>query len=160
MWFIYAIQWLHVLCGTFWLGGALYGNFVVIPAIGTLPVEVQRKVAKPLGAMGNKVMVPAALLVMIFGLLRGTVFGPVRSLDFLLGTAYGLTFLISFLAASATFIWGTFVMARTFESLNAIPLEEVVLADGTLAPASAALIRRAKSSRCWNYWGLWWSSVV
>jgi len=34
----------------------------------------------------------------------------VRSLDFLFGTACGITFLIAFLAAMATFLWGHFVV--------------------------------------------------
>lgn len=144
MWLLYGIQWFHVLCGIFWLGGALYGNFVVIPAIGTLPLELQRKVAKPLGTLGNKVMIPAAVLVIVFGLVRGTLFGPVRSLGFLVGTAYGITFLISFLAASATLAWGVFVMGRTIDRMNSMPLEDMVLSDGTLAPSSAVLIQRAK----------------
>lgn len=144
MWLLYGIQWVHVLCGIFWFGGALYGNFVVIPAIGTLPLELQRKVAKPLGTRGNTFMIPAAFLVIVFGLVRGTLFGPVRSLTFLVGTTYGLTFLISFLAASATLAWGVFVMSRTFDRLNHLPLEDVILADGTLAPSSAALIQQAK----------------
>ncbi len=48
--------------------------------------------------------------ILILGLLRGTIFGPVRSLDFLFGTACGITFLIAFLAAMATFLWGHFVV--------------------------------------------------
>jgi len=144
MWLLYSIQWLHVLCGVFWLGGALYGNIVVIPTIGQLPLELQRKVAQPLATLGNKVMIPAAFLVIIFGLVRGTIFGPVQSLSFLVGTAYGITFLISFLVALATLAWGVFVMGRMFERLNTLPLEEMTLADGTLAPTSAALVQRAK----------------
>ncbi|GHO79244.1 hypothetical protein KSD_70150 [Ktedonobacter sp. SOSP1-85] len=141
---LYVIQWLHVLCAIFWLGGALYGNFVVIPAIGSLPLELQRKVAKPLGSLGNKAMISTALLVIVFGLLRGTLFGPVQSLSFLVGTAYGITFLISFVVALGTLAWGVFVMGRTFERLNNIPLEEMLLADGTLSPSSAALVQQAK----------------
>jgi uncharacterized membrane protein len=27
------LQWLHILFGTFWFGGALFANFVVVPAM-------------------------------------------------------------------------------------------------------------------------------
>lgn len=58
MWLLYCIQWLHVFCGIFWFGGALYGNVVVLPAIATLPLPQQRQIAKPLGERGNKVFLP------------------------------------------------------------------------------------------------------
>ncbi len=50
------------------------------------------------------------VFILILGLVRGTIFGPVQSLGFLFGTAYGITFLIAFLAAVATFLWGHFVV--------------------------------------------------
>ncbi|GCE19801.1 hypothetical protein [Dictyobacter kobayashii] len=144
MWLIYSIQWLHVLCGIFWLGSALYGNFVVIPAISSLPMKEQRKFAQPIGERGDKLVIPAAILVILFGLIRGIVFGPVQSLDFLFGTAYGLTFLVSFIMACATLIWGIFVMGRTIHHINNLPLENVQQADGTFSPTFLALVQRAK----------------
>jgi uncharacterized membrane protein len=144
MWLIYSMQWLHVMCGTFWLGSSLYGNFVVIPAISTLPLEQQRMFAKPLGARGDKIMIPAAILVIFFGVIRGTLLGPVQSLSYLLGTAYGLTFLVSFIVASATLAWGIWVMGRTIHQANTFPIEKVKQVDGTFTPAYLALIRRAK----------------
>ncbi len=48
MWSLIVIQWLHVFSGVFWFGSTLYLDFVVIPAVTTLPLEQQRTVSKPL----------------------------------------------------------------------------------------------------------------
>ena len=71
-----------------------------------------------------RVILPVATLVILLGLLRGTVFGPVRSLDFLFGTPYGITFFIGFLAALATYMWGLFVITPTAKKLEVLPTDE------------------------------------
>jgi len=144
MWSLIVIQWLHVLLGIFWFGSTLYVDFVVIPAVMTLPLEQQRSVSKPLTLFSDRVLIPAAILVIALGLIRGIVFGPVRSLDFLFGTAYGITFLIAFLAAVATFLWGHFVFGRAARRLETFPLMEVMKSGGTVALAFAAQVQRVK----------------
>ena len=105
MWGLITIQWLHVFSGIFWFGSTLYLDVVVIPAVMTLPLEQQRTISKPLTRFSERVIIPTGILVILLGFLRGIVFGPVRSLDFLFSTAYGITFLIAGLAALATFAW-------------------------------------------------------
>ena len=118
MWGLIIIQWLHVFLGIFWFGSTLYLDFVVIPAVMTLPLDQQRTVSKPLTLFSDRVLIPAAILVIVLGLVRGIVFGPVQSLDFLFGTVYGITFLIAFLAAVATFLWGHFAVGRAARHLE------------------------------------------
>ena len=144
MWGLIVFQWLHVFLGIFWFGSTLYLDFVVIPAVMTLPLEQQRTVSKPLTIFSDRVLIPAAILVIVLGLVRGIVFGPVRSLDFLFGTAYGITFLIAFLAALATFLWGHFAVGRAARHLEAFPLTEVMKSGGTVAAAFAAQVQRVK----------------
>jgi uncharacterized membrane protein len=43
-WAQFVVQWLHVILGMLWLGGALYTNFILIPALGRLPLATQREV--------------------------------------------------------------------------------------------------------------------
>jgi uncharacterized membrane protein len=38
MWGLIVMQWLHVFLGIFWFGSTLYVDFVVIPAVMTLPL--------------------------------------------------------------------------------------------------------------------------
>jgi uncharacterized membrane protein len=144
MWGLIVIQWLHVLLGIFWFGSTLYLDFVVIPAVMALPLEQQRTVSKPLTTFSERVIIPAAILVMLLGLIRGIVYGPVRSLDFLFGTAYGLTFLIALLAALATFAWGQLVLTRAARRLDTFPLADVMKSGGPVALAFAAQIQRVK----------------
>lgn len=144
MWSLILIQWLHVFFGILWFGSTLYLDVVVIPAVMTLPLEQQRTVSKPLTRFSERVIIPAGLLVILLGLLRGIVFGPVRSPDFLFGTAYGLTFLIALLSALATFAWGQLVLTRAARRLDTFPLAEVMKADGTAALAFTAQVQRVK----------------
>jgi len=144
MWGLIVIQWLHVFLGIFWFGSTLYLDFVVIPAVMTLPLEQQRIVSKPLTMFSERVIIPAAILVILLGLLRGTIFGPVKSLDFLFGTAYGITFLITLLAALATFAWGQLVLTRAARRLDTFPLGEVMQTDEKVALAFAAQVQRVK----------------
>lgn len=141
---VLAIQWLHVLLGIVWFGGTLYLDVVVIPALMTLPLEQQRAVSKPVTLFTNRLLFPSAILVILLGLVRGTLFGPVQSWDFLIGTAYGLTFLIAFLASVATFLWGHFVIDPAARRLDAFPLEEVMKSGGAGAFAFAAQVKRVK----------------
>src|SRR5216683_2709060 len=144
MWGLIVIQWLHVFLGIFWFGSTLYLDFVVIPAVMTLPLDQQRTVSKPLTMFSERVIIPAAILVILLGLVRGTIFGPVRSLDFLFGTAYGITFLMALLAALATFAWGQLVLTRAARRLDTFPLAEVMQTDGKVALAFVAQVQRVK----------------
>jgi uncharacterized membrane protein len=144
MWGLILIQWLHVLLGIFWFGSTLYLDVVVIPAVMTLPLEQQRSISKPLTRLGERVIIPAAILVIILGLASGTIFGPVRSLDFLFGTAYGLTFLIAGLSALATLAWSQLVLIRAARRLDTFPLAEVMKSGGTVARAFASQVQRVK----------------
>lgn len=141
---VLVIQWLHVLLGICWCGSTLYLDFVVIPAVMTLPLEQQRAVSKPLTLFTNRLLFPAATLVILLGLVRGTIFGPVQSWNFLVGTAYGMTFLIASLAAMATFLWGHLVIDQAAQRLDAFPLEEVMKSGGAVALAFAAQVKRLK----------------
>ena len=96
------VQWVHVLGGIFWFGGALFSNFVLIPAAQRLPLDAQRRLGLTLFERGDRVVVPIALATIVLGLVRGTVFGPLKSLD-ALGTTYGITFLVGLVAAVTTF---------------------------------------------------------
>lgn len=144
MWGLIVIQWFHVLLGIVWFGGTLYLNFVAIPAVMTLPLDQQRSVSRALAIFTSRMLAPAAILAIILGLIRGTVFGPVRGLDFLLGTGYGITFLIAFLAATATFLWGKFAVERAARHLETFPLAEVMKSGSTVARAFAAQLQRLK----------------
>ncbi len=143
-WALFIIQWLHVLLGIFWFGSVLYLNIVVIPTILKLPLDQQRKLTIPLGTLSERVITPVSVLVLVLGLVRGTVFGPIQSLTFLFGTAYGITFLLALLATAALIAWGILVTARATRRLNQIPLDEAMLAEGKVPVAFTTQMQRVK----------------
>jgi putative copper export protein len=116
-WLQFAFQWLHVLCGVFWFGGTLYVNFVAIPALRRTPPEHAREATRQLNTQGTRVIEAVAVATIVLGFIRGTVFGPVKSLDFLFGTAYGWTWLIALVAAIATLLWGMLVLVPAVNRL-------------------------------------------
>jgi uncharacterized membrane protein len=137
-WVLFAMQWLHVFLGVFWFGGVLYADFVVIPALNTLALPRQREIGSSLGAQIAKVVPVVAGGTILVGILRGTVFGQIKTLD-ALGTAYGITWLVALVAAVATFIWGARVIAPAIERLMALSDAEAIGADGQGTPALATI---------------------
>jgi uncharacterized membrane protein len=141
---VFVIQWVHVLLGMFWFGGEMYLNFIVVPVVLKLPLGQQRDVTVPLGVRSNQILPLVATLVILLGLLRGTVWGPIHSFTFLFGTAYGLTFLVSLLAASAVELWGYFVVGKAAERLSTFPLAEVTKPGSAVAHAFDSQVQRVK----------------
>lgn len=141
---VLVIQWLHVLLGIFWFGGSLYLNFMVVPVVLSLPLGQQREVAIPLGARSNQVLPLVAILVILLGLLRGTIWGPVHTFTFLFGTTYGVTFLTSLLVASGVELWGHFVTGKAAAQLNTFPLAEVMKPESAVTLAFNAQVQRVK----------------
>jgi uncharacterized membrane protein len=142
-WFLFAVQWLHVVLAILWFGGVLYADVVLVPAFATLPVNIQRSAVGAIGVRANRIIPPAAGLVILLGILRGTVFGQVRSLEALTST-YGLTWLLSFVLAAGTFIYGMRVVGPTLERIGAISEADAVNPDGSPTPAALVLIGQAK----------------
>lgn len=118
---VIVMQWLHVLGGIFWFGGTLTLNFIVIPSILGLPIDQRPGISSRIGKQMARVIEPVAGLVIILGLLRGTAFGAVQSLSIAFGTIYGRTFVTAFVVATATFLWGKFMLGPTAERLNVVP---------------------------------------
>ena len=92
-WMTVVVHWVHVLFAVTWFGGHIARVLLVEPAVRTLPEASQVAFNGSVRKYATRLYVPVIIGVGITGILRGTVFGPVRSLDALLGTPYGLTFL-------------------------------------------------------------------
>ena len=92
-WLAVILHWLHVLFAVTWFGGQIARVLLVEPAVRTLPAESQAAFNRYVEKHATRIYVPVIVGVGVTGILRGTVFGPVQSLDALLGTPYGLTFL-------------------------------------------------------------------
>jgi uncharacterized membrane protein len=122
-WLMFGAQWLHVLLGITWFGAALTTNLIFIPALMRLPLDRQREIGGLYGERSEKVINVAAMGVILLGILRGTAFGQIRSLD-ALTTTYGITWLIGLVVATGLFVWGKRVLEPAIGRLNAIPISE------------------------------------
>ena len=131
-WLTFAVQWLHVLLGITWFGYAITMHFLVTPPLTKLPDAQQRDIFFRLGEVGAKVFPIVAVLVILLGIVRGTIFGPIQSLDALFGTAYGWTWLVALVATVGLIVNGARNIGPGFEAL----------ADTPDFPAAAARLRR------------------
>ena len=80
-WLQFAVQWLHVLLGIVWFGYTLAMTFLVAPALAKLPEGRRDGSNYHIGALGQRVFPIVALLVIVLGIIRGTFFGPIDSMD-------------------------------------------------------------------------------
>lgn len=142
-WPTFIVQWLHVLLGITWFGSAITTNLIFVPAVSRLPLDRQREIGGAFGDVASRVIPVAAGGVILLGILRGTLFGPIRSLD-ALGTTYGLTWLVALVLACATFAWGKWVIEPAVARMNAIPVAEALDGDGHPSPAMTAAIDHVK----------------
>ncbi len=131
-WIQFAVQWLHVLLGITWFGYAIAMYFLVSPALAEMPEQQQRLTNARLGEIGAKIFPVVGGLVLLLGILRGTVFGPIDSLESLFGTAYGITWLVALVATLALFYTGARHIGPAFVGLK----------DAPDFPAAAARLRR------------------
>ena len=144
VWVTYSIQWTHELLGIFWFGGVLYLNLVVIPAVIQQPLDQQRQISATLGKFSDRLFKPVSILVIVFGVLRGTIWGPIKTWDFLFGSGYGSTFLVALLTTVGLVLWGIFVTGRAALKLNDYPVSEVAKGTGPVAAAYTAQLQRVK----------------
>jgi uncharacterized membrane protein len=142
-WGVFVVQWLHVIAAIMWFGTVLYTDFILIPAITTLPAREQRTAGTAIGNRAAKVVFGAATAVIVLGFLRGTVWGRIHNLD-ALTTPYGLAWLIALVVSFATFYWGFKVVVGALERFNAFNLDDAVLADGRQNPVMVGLIADIK----------------
>jgi len=100
-----SVQFVHIAGGAAWLGGSTFANLVVLPFIARQPVDRQRGLFAAIVLGPERVMIGAALLAGLSGLLRGTLFGPIKSLA-ALGRPYGLLWFAAILITAVVFAVG------------------------------------------------------
>jgi len=142
-WGLFIVQWLHVGLGVLWFGTVLYNATILIPAISKLPLARQREIGRAIGEQGFKVIRPVAGAVILLGIIRGTLFGPIKSLE-ALTTAYGITWMVGLAFAIGAHMWAERMIAPALERMNAIPEAQALGPDGAPSPALEAAIDDVK----------------
>jgi len=136
-------QWLHVLAGITWFGAVIYADFILIPALMTLPPDVQRAAGGAIGLRATKVIPGAAVAVIVLGILRGTVWGRIHAFSDL-STTYGVLWLLALALAVVTFAYAKFVIEPGIARINAIDPANAVHADGSQSPALTQAVDTVK----------------
>jgi uncharacterized membrane protein len=121
-WIVVVVQWLHVLLGIMWFGNALVLDVIVIPAINRLPIVTQREISSYIGSRATPIFHVVVPLIIVLGFIRGTVLGPIKTVELLLGTAYGLTWLVALVVTVLTYLWGLFVIIPALRAMERVPL--------------------------------------
>jgi uncharacterized membrane protein len=139
-WVVVGAQWLHVLLGILWFGNSLVVAAILIPSLNPLPILTQREVGARYGERATRLFDVLVPVLIVLGVIRGTLLGPIQNVDEVLGTPYGVTWLVALIAAIATFLWGRIMINGALRRLNAAPLN----ADGTASAQLEAETSRVK----------------
>jgi len=139
-WVVVGAQWLHVLLGIIWFGNSLVVAAILIPSLNRLPIPMQREVGAQYGARATRVFDVLVPALIVLGVIRGTLLGPIKSVGDVFGSTYGITWLIALVAAIATFLWGRIVINGAIERMNAAPVNP----DGTATAQLENETARAK----------------
>ena len=119
-WFTFGVQWLHVLLGILWFGYALSMYFLITPALVELPEGQGRITNARLAEIGTRVFPIVSLLVLLLGILRGTVFGRIQSVDKLF-TTYGIVWMIALVFTLGLIFTGARYMGPALAGIKDAP---------------------------------------
>ena len=140
-WAVVAVQWSHVLLAILWFGTTLSLDVIIIPAVNRLPIVTQRSVASVIGARATPIFHVVVPLIILLGFIRGTFLGPIKSVEFLIGTAYGLTWLLALVVTITTYFWGLLVIIPALRAMDREPLTP----EGGATPTLEAATNRVKA---------------
>jgi hypothetical protein len=119
-WLTFGVQWLHVLLGIVWFGFAISMYFLVSPALAEIPESQGRITNSRLAQAAGRVFPVVSLLVLLLGILRGTVFGRIQSIN-ALTTTYGIVWIIALVTTLGLFFTGARFIGPQFEGLKDAP---------------------------------------
>jgi hypothetical protein len=99
-----AVEWLHIAVGIAWVGAHITFDFAILPGLLQRPAAEAKAANEAIVAAAQPLFM-SGMLVVLLGIVRGTLLGPITSLDFLLGTAYGITWLVALVLTLGVGTW-------------------------------------------------------
>lgn len=97
VWVLAGLQLLHVLGGIFWVGSSMLNLFVVLPALRSLPPDAQMTWHRVASRRYGRIIAPVAVLTILLGIGLGIAGGVLG----VLGTPYGVTWLVAIVLGGA-----------------------------------------------------------
>ncbi len=110
LWLQITVTWLHVLGGIFWFGGLLYASVILAPLMRSLDPPLAATVFGGTARRAGPIIEVVGAATIALGVVRGTFLGPVRSVEFLLATPYGVTWGVALLLGLGILAWSHFVI--------------------------------------------------
>jgi hypothetical protein len=107
------------------------------PAVDSHPARDRRRAR---GAHAKPIIDVVAPSILVLGIIRGTLLGPIDSVEDAFTTAYGLTWLLAIVTIVAVFLWGRIVIIGAVDRLAAAPLTP----DGGPTPELEVALAHAK----------------
>ena len=117
IWFLATLQWLHILCGIFWFGSVLTADFIVLPTLRTLSLDVQRTFLRAFVVQAPRIVTLIGGMTILLGVVRGIVGGVLSDL----GRPYGLTWIAAFVVGSSLLFLGTRILTPAAHRLIESP---------------------------------------
>lgn len=103
------LLWIHIFSAIIWVGGILFVGWGVFPAARKLPYTIQRKFFLSLMKWTHTLFSVAGLIVILSGVLLGTIFGTLKSWHVIVSSTYGNIWLTALIIAIISLLWGMFV---------------------------------------------------
>jgi uncharacterized membrane protein len=100
------VQWLHIVAGLVWIGANIYQDYVIWPALLTRPAAEARATFNSSVKYAAPLMMGSGMTVMLLGIVRGTLLGPIKSFGYLLTAPYGITWLVALVVMIFLIAWG------------------------------------------------------
>jgi uncharacterized membrane protein len=98
------VEWLHIVVGIAWVGAHVTLDFAVLPGLLRRPAAEAKAANEAIVAAAQPLFM-SGMLVVILGVVRGTLFGPITSFDVLFGTAYGVAWLVALILTLGVGTW-------------------------------------------------------
>lgn len=100
---------IHIISAITWVGGVLFVGWGVLPASRKLPFTIQRRFFLSIMEWTHWLFTIVGFIVIMTGVLLGTIFGPLKNWSAILDTTYGNIWLTALIVAVFSLAWGVFV---------------------------------------------------
>ena len=124
----FVVRFVHTFAAIYWFGSVMFVNAVVGPALLRCDPATQSEAGDRIARQAVRITRPFALTTIVLGVVLGTVFGPIKSWNDLVGAPYGIYYVVALVLSIAVYLIGQLFTARAALSVAGTPEAERALA--------------------------------
>ena len=98
-----AIQWLHVVSGVLWIGGGIFGAFVLLPSLSAMPAAARGPAFATIAPRQIRYILRVAELTIATGIANLLVTGRARQLEDPTGSRWAMVMILGIVLALALY---------------------------------------------------------